>query len=258
MRSVALLTSLFLLTGCLNKANLKKMLKENPDILVDAIKDNPTEVLTALQDAAMKAREEMAKKREVDDKKETEGFYDNPLKPELKDSDIIRGTKGAPIVLVEYSDFQCPFCTRGFNTVKDILKKYPGKVHFVYKHLPLRNHPEAMPAARYFEAIAMQSEKKAWAFHDGIFADQQGLRKGVKFLDKLAKKVGVNMSRLKSDLKKESIDKTIRAHMMEAEKFGIQGTPGFVMNGIPVKGAYPLSHFEDLIQKLTAKGKLSL
>ncbi|MGB0454916.1 MAG: DsbA family protein [Bacteriovoracaceae bacterium] len=263
MKLLISLAALMALTiGCVSDKQLEKkvteLLKKNPNILTDAIKENPSEFVGAFQEAVKKAQGDLAKKREEAEKKKLEAAFENPLKPVIRKDESIRGTKGAPIVLVEYSDFECPFCTRGFNTVRTLLKKYDGKIQFVFKHLPLSFHPNAMIASRYYEAIRLQDEKKAFEFHDMVFDQQSKLKKGEKFVIALSKKLGVDMKKLAKDVESETVKKRIDEDMKEAAKFGMQGTPGFIINGIPVKGAYPVSHFEDIISKLKAKGKLTL
>lgn len=259
MKNLLLILIVAAFMGCnVSKDQVAKILKENPEVLAEAIEANPAEFMEALQKAAGQAKESMAKKREEDEKKKFEESFNNPLKPVIKDDEVIRGQKGAPIVLIEYSDFECPFCSRGYETVNELLEKYKGKIKFVYKHLPLNFHPQAMISAQYFEAIAMQNVDKAWKFHDRIFQKQKELRNGEKFLKKIAKDLGVNMGKLAKDIKSETVKKRIEEDMAEAAKFGIQGTPGFVINGIPVKGAYPTSHFEMIIGKLKEKGKINI
>jgi protein-disulfide isomerase len=242
----------------MNKEKLGKMLKENPELIHEAIKADPAEFMMVLQEAARDAKGAMEDKKREAEKKAFEESFKNPLKPEIRDDESIRGTKGAPIVLVEYSDFECPFCSRGFNTVTQVMEKYEGKVQFIYKHLPLSFHPAAMIAAQYYEAIRLQSEEKAFKFHDAIFANQRKLKNGKKFLEAEAKKLGVNMSKLKKDVDSDKVKKRIEADMAEAAKFGIQGTPGFVLNGIPIKGAYPLSHFDKIIGELKERKLINL
>ena len=261
--TLTLFTAGLLLTGCQSEKQLKesmgKILKENPEILADAIKENPADFMMALQDAAQNAKAEMAKKREEEEKKKFEESFNNPLNPEIRSDESVRGTKGAPIVLVEYSDFECPFCARGFATVNELLNKYKGKIQFIYKHLPLSFHKQAMIASQYYEAIRLQNAEKAFEFHDLVYKEQKKLGSmGEKLLKKLAKKVGANMRQLEKDKNSEKIISRIKADEAEAKKFGISGTPGFVINGIPVKGAYPASYFDMIIGKLKEKGKLTL
>lgn len=250
------------LTSCMSDKKLaesmKKTMKENPEILYEAIKADPAEFLMVVQQAAQDAKSVMEDKKREAESKAFEESFNNPLKPTIRDDESIRGTKGAPLVLIEYSDFECPFCSRGFDVVSGMLNKYKGKVQFIYKHLPLSFHKQAMIASQYYEAIRLQSEQKAFDFHDVIFKKQSKLRNGEKFLKAEAKSLGVNMSRLAKDIKSEKVKKRIEEDMAEARKFNIQGTPGFVLNGIPVKGAYPLSYFEKIVEKLKEKNMVSL
>ena len=167
------------------------------------------------------AQKELAKRKEADEQKKLEETFENPLVPEIRKDESIRGTKGAPITLVEYSDFECPFCTRGFNTVRALLKKYDGKIQFIYKHLPLSFHANAVPAAQYYEAIRLQDEKKAFDFHDAIFDNQRKLKAGESFLKATAKKAGANMARLAKDINSKKVMDRIDQDQKEAAKFGM-------------------------------------
>lgn len=257
-RLIFLAAALVIATACTSKDDLKKMMKENPEIITDAIKANPEKFIDALNEAVKSAQDGQAKKREEDEKKALEDSFNNPLVAEIRSDESFRGNKDGVITLVEYSDFECPFCSRGFNTVQELMKKYEGKIRFVYKHLPLSFHPQAMPASQYYEAIRLQDPAKAWKFHDAIYNNQRKLQNGEAFLKATAKEVGADMARLAKDAKSEAVQKRIDADMAEAAKFGFQGTPGFLLNGIPVKGAYPTSHFDGLIEELKTRGKIKL
>lgn len=251
-----------LMAGCTSDEKLKeqmsKVLKENPKILTEAIEKNPTEFIMALQNAAEKARGEMAKKRDEEEKKKQLEYFDKPFTPEIRTDEAIRGPKDAPITLVEYSDFECPFCSKGYNVVMALMKQYEGKIRFIYKHLPLSFHEQAMISAQYYEAIRLQDEKKAFAFHDEIFKSQSKLKMGEAFLESTAKSVGANITKLKKDLNSSAVKDRIDADMKEAGKFGMQGTPGFLINGIPVYGALPPEHFASILDELQKKGKIKL
>lgn len=256
--SILLVAALIMAVACTSKEDLKKMMKENPEIITEAIEANPEKFIDALNNAVKAAQEGQGKKREGDEKKALEESFNNPVMAEIRSDESFRGTADAPITLIEYSDFECPFCSRGFNTVMELMEKYKGKIRFAYKHLPLSFHPQAMPAAQYYEAIRLQSPEKAWAFHDAIYKNQRALQNGEKFLKEEAKKLKVDMAKLAKDVKSEAVQKRIDADMAEAAKFGFQGTPGFLLNGIPVKGAYPTQHFDDLIAELKKRGKIAL
>lgn len=257
-RLVFFIAVLALASACTSKDDLKKMLKENPEIITEAIEANPEKFIDALNNAVKAAQEGQGKKREDEEKKALEESFNNPVLAEIRPDEIIRGNKDAPITLIEFSDFECPFCSRGYNTVMEMMKKYEGKIRFVYKHLPLSFHPMAMPAAQYFEAIKMQSPEKAWEFHDRVYKDQRKLQNGEAFLKSIAKDLKVDQKKLDVDLKSEEVKSHIDHDLAQAAKFGFQGTPGFLLNGIPVKGAYPTEHFVKLIDELQKRGKLSL
>jgi len=255
---LVLATALVLAAACTSKDDLKKIIKENPEIITEAIEANPEKFIDALNNAVKNAQEGQSKKREDDEKKAFEESFNNPLVAEIRADETFRGPKDAPITLIEYSDFECPFCARGFNTVMELMNKYKGKIRFAYKHLPLDFHPQALPASQYYEAIRLQNEEKAWLFHDAIYKNQRALQNGEKFLKEEAKKLKVDMKKLAKDIKSEAVNKRIDQDREEAAKFGFQGTPGFLLNGIPVKGAYPAAHFDGLIEELQKRGKLKL
>ncbi len=207
--------------------------------------------MKTVQEAMNAARTEQAKDEEANEAKQMEEEFKNPKKPEIAENRAVLGKADAPITIVEYSDFQCPFCTRGYLVVKEVKEKYGEKVRFMYKHLPLMDkHPEAMPAAQYFEAIALQSKEKAYKFHDMIFENQDKLNaEKAKFLDDAVKKVGADLAKVKKDLKSEVVAKNIQADMEEARKFDFNGTPGFLVNGVSIRGAYPVQHFQKIIDR---------
>lgn len=258
MKIFALLLIVMMAVSCTTKDDVKKMLKEDPSILTDAIKANPGEIFSALQAAAKQAQQEQAKKAAQDESKAMEGYYDKPLQANKRSDDIFRGTKGAPIKIIEFSDFECYYCGKGFATIVQLLEKYPGKIEFVFRHLPLSFHKQAMISAQYYEALRLQSHEKAIKFHDGIFKNQGKLKNGEAFLKKLAKEVGADMAKLAKDYKSKAIQKRIDEDMAEAAKFGFQGTPGFLLNGIPLKGAYPITEFDKIIGELKKRGKINI
>lgn len=259
--SLAIFSSALLMSCTSDKAmkdQISKILKENPAILTEAIEKHPAEFITALQNASKNAQEAMGKQREQEEKKQLEDSFSNPLVAEIRTDEAIRGPKDAVITLVEYSDFECPFCSKGNETVNALMKKYEGKIRFIYKHLPLSFHESAMITAQYFEAIRMQNTEKAFLFHDEIFKNQAKLKNGVAFLDSAAKKAGADMVKLKKDLNSDAVKNRIAADVQEAGKFGMQGTPGFLLNGVPVRGAYPADYFVTLVNELEKRGKIKI
>ncbi len=237
------------LAGCSpTPSQLKKILKDNPDILTETFEAHPYKLTQAMMKAHQSAQKESREQAEKEEKETREAEYKNPKSPEISKDRAILGNANAAVTVVEYSDFQCPYCRRGYQTVKELEKKYGDKIRIVFKHLPLEFHPMAMPAAKRFEAIVMQNPKKAYQFHDYVF-EKQGEMKDEKFLDEMAKKAGVDLAKMKKDMESDRVKTTIQADMAEAQKFGISGTPGFVVGGISLKGAYPTPAFEEIIDR---------
>ena len=158
------------------------------------------------------------------------------------------GDLTAPVTIVEFTDFQCPYCSRGAQTVKQLMGKYEGKIRLVVRHYPLPSHPAAMPAAIYFEAIALQSPEKAWKFYDEAFADQQKLAGGEDYLKKLSESLGVDMERLAKDPGSERIKNRIATDRKEFEMSNFDGVPVFVINGTVLVGAQPMEVFSEVIE----------
>ena len=261
-KQLILLTPILLFASCSSQdrfeARLEQTLVNNPQILTNIIEKNPDKFVIAFQNAVKQGQQKIVEQRKLNEEIELKKAIDKPLKPNIRKDELIRGTKGAPITIVEYSDFECPYCSKGFETVKGLLKKYDGKIQFVYKHLPLSFHKNALIASQYYEAIRLQSEDMAIRFHDSLFTNQNKLKSGEKFLKSLSKKLGANIPRLDRDLNSETVKLRIAEDLAEASRFGMEGTPGFLLNGVPIRGAYPVEYFDAVISRLVKKGSLKL
>ena len=243
------------ISGCTSKQQIEKAIEENPEIVFNAIKKNPKKFVEVVNEAVRTAQEGSREDEAKEEAGRLEEEFKNPKQPVVESGRVIFGKKDAPITIVEYSDFQCPYCGRGYTTVREVQKEYGDKVRVVFKHLPLDFHPMAMPAAKYFEAIALQDHGKAEKFHDEVFTNQTKLnQEGDKYLKATAKKVGANLTKLETDLKSDAVMARIKADMDEAKKFEFSGTPGFLINGVSLRGAYPAPEFKKIIDRQLAKG----
>ncbi len=164
----------------------------------------------------------------------TEGFYST-------------GPADAPIVIVEFSDFQCPYCKRWHDQVyAQLMAAYPGKIRFVYRNLPLTSiHPEAMPSA---EAAMCAGEQNAfWQYHEKLFLDQEAL--SADLYSQIATGLGLDMTAFNACVTEHRYQEEIQADMDFALNLGVQSTPTFFINGMPIVGAQPLTAFTSLIDK---------
>ena len=238
-------------SGSLNKESLRQLLLDNPDIIVDVLDAHPVKILDGFQAAAKKAQ------RLQQEKQKAESF-DKPVNIAMRPDELFRGPKDAPLTLIEYSDFQCGYCSKGFKTVLTLLEKYIGKMRFVYKHLPvIGQHSRA--SAEYYEAIRLQDPQKAIKYHDELYANQAKIRSGgVKYLKEVTAAVGADVAKAEADIKAGKVKARIDQDMAEGRKHGFSGTPGFLLNGIAVKGAYPVDHFVGIIEELKKRGKVKL
>jgi protein-disulfide isomerase len=173
------------------------------------------------------------------------------------EGDPVRGNPDAPVTIVEYSDFQCPYCERGYQTMEEVLEKYPEDVKFVFQHFPLTQiHPWAMPAAIATECAANQSDEAFWVLHDAYFQNQKALtpanvaEKSKEFLAE----TGIDLAQWETcvtDADSEAHQAAraaVEADLAKGQELGVTGTPGFFVNGEFLNGAQPLSAFEPLIQ----------
>ena len=161
----------------------------------------------------------------------------------------IRGNKNAPVKLVEYSDFQCPFCGRHYPTLKKILADYGDKVSLEYKHFPLGFHPNAKPAAEASECAAEQN--KFWEFHDKIFENQDQL--SPTQLTAWAKEIGLNMTKFNQCVETHKYAAKVDAEEKEGQAKGVNGTPATFINGKLVSGAQPYEALKQVIDAALIK-----
>jgi protein-disulfide isomerase len=163
----------------------------------------------------------------------------------------VRGDSGAEVTIVEWSDFQCPFCNRVEPTLQQLEREYGDSIRVVFKHLPLPIHPEAKAAHAAAEAAHRQG--KFWAMHDRIFANQRDLR--VETLEGYAKEIGLDLARYRKDVASKEVQKRIEEDLAQAHKLGVTGTPSFFINGRNLSGAQPVESFKRMIDAaLEAKG----
>ncbi len=166
-------------------------------------------------------------------------------------SGAVFGDKQAKVKIVEFSDFQCPFCSRGANVLTEIKKKYGKKVAVAFRHYPLPMHPQAKPASEASMCINEQSPDKFWTYHDKLFAAQDKLDNDS--LKRVAKEVGANMDAFNKCFDSHKYADLVQADMDYGTKIGVRSTPTFFVNGRLVQGAQPFDVFKDMIDEELAE-----
>jgi protein-disulfide isomerase len=161
-----------------------------------------------------------------------------------------RGSSSAPVEVIEFSDFQCPFCQRANPVVEQVLKTYGDKIKFVYRHYPLPNHPNARPAAE--AAACAETQGKFWEYHDRLFADPSKL--ATADLKAHAAALGLDTAKFNACVDNHQQKASVDADVAAADAVGVTGTPAFFVNGRSLEGAQPFDAFKRIIdEELAAK-----
>ncbi len=159
---------------------------------------------------------------------------------------VIKGPADGSITIVEFSDYQCPFCARAEPIIMQALEAYPTQARFVYKHFPLESiHPHAMGASQ--AAIAAGKQGKFWEMHEKLFANQRALQP--EKLDSYATELGLDVEKFKADMGSDETKKAVRDDMRLARSAGVRGTPTIFVNGRLLRNR-SIDGFKELIDKL--------
>ena len=165
---------------------------------------------------------------------------------DLLDDDDVKGDKDAPVTIIEWSDFECPFCGRFYrDTLPLIEEEYikTGKVKLVFRDFPLSFHQNAQKAAEAAECAGEQG--KFWEMHDLLF--EGGVQDGTAGFKQYAKQLGLNTAKFNECLDSGAMASEVRKDTADGAAAGIQGTPGFLINGKLISGAMPFSNFKQII-----------
>jgi protein-disulfide isomerase len=220
LRFIALLALCLGLAGC-NPEQAKDLAE------IKAKQDEILQRLTAIEEGQKKlqaaAPARAARAEEDFDKAYTIALAGSP----------VRGKADAPVTIVEFSDFQCPFCVRSKPIVEGVLAKYPDDVNYVFKHFPLTFHAAARPAA--LASMAAQEQGKFWEMHEVLFANQPSLDAAKK--DEYAKQAGLDVARFKKDLetKKAEYEKRVDVELSLGQSVDVRGTPTLYVGGKKVR-----------------------
>ena len=201
-------------------------------------------------------RQQQARAQLVDELTKSGGTVRVLLDPPRQDiaveaSDPVKGLAGAPITIVEYSDYQCPFCARVNPTLDRIMQSYGDKVKIVFKDFPLPNHAEAPKAAEAAHCAGEQG--KYWQLHDRLFANQQALQ--VSQIKQYATALELDMNAFNQCLDSGKHASRVAENVKAGEALGVQSTPTLYVNGRPVVGAQPFEFFKAIIEEELSRSR---
>ncbi len=160
-----------------------------------------------------------------------------------------RGPEDAKVTIVEFSDFECPFCSKAHDTVEKVMAAYPGKLRLVFRQFPLPFHPHAAKAAA--AALCAHEQGKFWELHDALFTNQKALE--ADQVKGYAKALGLDEAKFAQCLDGGQTSKTVEADAAAGKEAGVEGTPAFFINGIFLSGAQPEEEFKRIIDQELAR-----
>ncbi|MBU1248754.1 MAG: thioredoxin domain-containing protein [Proteobacteria bacterium] len=230
-----------LASGCASRDYIKKTVQEDPKLMMEILHENRFALLDLIQ--ATVEEEQALEKMNAQ-----KTFLEAPLTPVIQDGRLIEGDVNAPITIVEYSDFLCPYCVRGHKTMNALLAKYPGKIRVVYKHNPLKNG--SLGLSVLYEAAVMTYPDKAAKLKDLLFDRQKevyDVHGQGAVVGEIIKAAGLDLAEMQKAVGNKVVMERVKADMDELASFELQGTPMYVVAGVPVRGAVPLEDFEDTI-----------
>lgn len=183
--------------------------------------------------------------REVQPQQPFQQQEQQPSKIEVSvDDDPSIGPENAPITIVEFSDFRCPFCARAKPIIKQILENYGERVRVVYRDFPILG-PQSQKTAEAAECADEQG--KFWQYHDKLFENQQEL--DIKNLKQYAEDLGLDTTKFNDCLDSGKMAQEVEKDSQDGRDYGVRGTPAFFVNGILVPGAQPYSVFKQIIEQ---------
>ena len=166
--------------------------------------------------------------------------------PVSSNRDHIQGSTSAPVTLIEYGDYECPYCGQAYPIIKEVQKNLGNKLCFVFRNFPLTEiHPHAQHAAEAAEAAAVQN--KFWEMHDYIYEHQQAL--GDKHLERYAENLRLNLTKFSNEMSSHAHAGHIREDFLSGIHSGVNGTPTFYINGIRYNDSWDL---ETLVERLNS------
>jgi protein-disulfide isomerase len=213
------------------KEQVLQVIRENPQVILESVRDYQQQQQKAQDESRQAFLQTMQRDRKA-------AIGNSPTKGD------------GNILLIEFSDFQCPYCSKAQDTLNQMLTKYPGKVTLVYKHFPLTQiHSEALPAAKASWAAGQQG--KFWEYHDALFRQQEKL--GNELYQQLATTLNLDLKKFERDRTSPTAEAAVNEDLKTGEKLGVEGTPSFFASGENFAGAIQLPDLEAVLAKAGAQ-----
>ena len=210
--------------------------------VLQIIRDNPEVIIESVQ-----AYQQQQQQQQQASKQEKLEEFKTNSQEKIGNSPTLGSTE-QKIVLFEFSDFQCPFCSKVQGNLKEFMAKHQEQVTLVFKHLPLtRIHPQAIPAAK--AAWAAQQQGKFWEYHDALFEQQDKLAE--ELYVEIANNLSLDLEKFNNDRNSEAATDELEEDIKLAQKIGVSGTPFFILNGETFSGAVELSKMEKVLAKVS-------
>jgi protein-disulfide isomerase len=184
---------------------------------------------------------------------QTEKLLEDPVTIPVDGSPVM-GPANAKMVIVEFSDFQCPYCILAVPEINAVLKAYPSQVKLIFKQFPLEIHSHAFLAAT--AALAANKQGKFWPMHDALFAHHNQLTRDTML--KLAQELNLDVPRFEKDLDSKEIQEAVAKDVRDGDKAGVEGTPTLFLNGQRYNGPISLSYLKPLVDAAAAPAKANV
>ncbi|WP_027720291.1 DsbA family protein [Maridesulfovibrio zosterae] len=228
------------------KNEIRKTLKEEPQLIFEALKGHEEELYDLIQIGLEKKNKAKIRDRRLKQLTNPKLARKYPKRP-------IWGSANSKISIIAFSDFQSATCSKADKTIIELLKKHP-EINYRFRHNPLGIHKMSRPAAMYYEAAAIQNHEQAKTLNHLILKNRLKIKKnGTKELDKLAIAANLNIKKLHQDLNLPEIAKKVDQDIAEAKQLGFTASPVYLVNGVTVTGARTLEEFEEVLEMINSQ-----
>ncbi|TVR07087.1 MAG: disulfide bond formation protein DsbA [Phormidium sp. GEM2.Bin31] len=230
-----------LLSGCQQapsgdlEAQVLEIIRENPEVILESVQAYQQEQQRSQQESRGAVVQQMR---------------ENPA--QFIGESPVKGAAAQEIVMIEFSDFQCPFCARASGTVAEFIEEHGDRVTLVFKHLPLVSiNPQSLPAAR--ASWAAQQQGQFWEYHQALFENQERL--GESLYLEIAEDLNLDLEQFERDRESEAAIAAVQTDLELADQLGLTGTPTFFINGESFTGAVPLEEMEAVLAQVTGESQ---